>query len=248
MKSLLLGGSIAITLSVVSPASAGDLASPAVPLPPGPPPPVVGPWTGIYVGANIGGAWANGTVTDSLFGQTWSTDQSGFLGGGQVGFNYQISNVVFGAEWDFDWTSLSATGSGVSVPGVGVLQASANTDWVTTVAAKFGLAFDRMLFYGKAGGGWVGNNASINNLATGASITASTTNGGWLVGAGVEYALAPNWTTKVEYDYLGLRNWSWNTPGILLPADTFTVDRNIQMLKVGVNYKFNLGAPIAARY
>ena len=52
----------------------------------------------------------------------------------------------------------------------------------------------------------------------------------------------------MEYDYLGLRNWNWNTLGILLPADTFTVDRNIQMLKVGVNYKFNLGAPIAARY
>jgi outer membrane immunogenic protein len=128
------------------------------------------------------------------------------------------------------------------------INASPVIDWITTVAAKFGLAFDRMLFYGKAGGGWVNNNASINNLTTGASITASNTNGGWLVGAGLEYAFAPNWTTKLEYDYLGLRSWSWNTPGILLPADTFTVDRNIQMLKVGINYKFNLGAPVAARY
>ena len=103
-----------------------------------------------------------------------------------------------------------------------------------------------MLLYGKAGGGWVGNNASINNLTTGASITASNTNGGWLVGAGLEYAFAPNWTAKLEHVYLGLSSWSWNAPGILLPADTFTVDRDVKMLKVGINYKFGWGAPVAA--
>ena len=60
------------------------------------------------------------------------------------------------------------------------------------------------LFYGKAGGGWVGNDDfTINNLTTGTSITASNnTNSGWLVGAGIEWAFAPNWSVKIEYDYL----------------------------------------------
>src|SRR2546428_420348 len=70
-------------------------------------------WTGFYIGGNIGGAWANGNVTDSLFGLSASTSRSGFIGGGQLGFNYQFTNVVLGAEWDFDWTSLNATGNGV---------------------------------------------------------------------------------------------------------------------------------------
>jgi outer membrane immunogenic protein len=62
------------------------------------------------------------------------------------------------------------------------------------------------LFYGKVGGGWVGNNSfTITNVTTGASITTSNnnTNSGWLVGAGIEWAFAPNWSAKIEYNYLG---------------------------------------------
>ena len=76
-------------------------------------------WTGFYIGGNLGGAWARGTVSDSLFGLSASSDRSGFIGGGQLGVNYQFSNIVLGAEWDFDWTSLDATGNGRFVPGLG---------------------------------------------------------------------------------------------------------------------------------
>src|SRR4051812_4563424 len=69
-------------------------------------------WTGFYIGGNLGGAWARGSVNDSLFGLSASSDRSGFIGGGQLGVNYQFSNIVLGAEWDFDWTSLDATGNG----------------------------------------------------------------------------------------------------------------------------------------
>ena len=71
------------------------------------------------------------------------------------------------------------------------------------------------LFYGKAGGGWVGNDDfTINNLTTGTSITASNnnTNSGWLVGAGIEWAFAPNWSAKVEYNYLGLDDRTFIVP------------------------------------
>ena len=56
-------------------------------------------------------------MNDSLFGLSASSDRSGFIGGGQLGVNYQFSNIVLGAEWDFDWTSLDATGNGRFVPG-----------------------------------------------------------------------------------------------------------------------------------
>ena len=204
--------------------------------PPAPPPPPPFSWTGFYIGGELGGAWSNGHVTDSLFGLNVSTNRSGWLGGGVVGYNYQINNFVLGVEGDFDWTSLKATGTGVFVPGVGTLQASAKTDWISTVAGRVGFAADRALFYVKGGGGWVGNTASITNLNTGAAVSASNTNSGWLIGTGVEYAFAPNWSGKLEFDYLGLRSWSWNS--VVFPGDTFTASRNISMLKAGINYRF----------
>ena len=197
-------------------ANAADL---HVKAPPAPPPPPPFSWNGFYIGGDLGGVWANGNVTDNLFGLSASASRSGFIGGGEVGYNYQVNNVVFGIEGNFDWTSLSATGNGAVIPAVGALQASANTNWVTTVAGRLGIAADRALFYVKGGGGWVGNSASITNLTTGASISASNTNSGWLIGGGVEWAFASNWSAKIEYDYLGLRSWTLN--GALLPTDGF---------------------------
>jgi outer membrane immunogenic protein len=236
MKKLLLAGAVLTALSCGS-ALAADLRRPAYT----PPPPVYS-WTGFYIGGNLGGAWANGNVNDSLFGLSASTNRSGFIGGGQLGVNYQFSNIVLGAEWDFDWTSLDATGNGRFVPGVGTLQGSANTRWISTLAARFGVVLNNgVLLYGKAGGGWVDNNASITNLTTGASISASNRNSGWVVGAGVEWAIAGNWSAKLEYDYLKLDNLTFG-PGPFL-GNTFTTSRDIQMFKVGLNYRFGYGGP-----
>ena len=202
MKKLLLV-STALTVLFGGSALAADLRRPAY-TPPPPPPPVYS-WTGFYIGGNLGGAWARGSVNDSLFGLSASSDRSGFIGGGQLGVNYQFSNIVLGAEWDFDWTSLDATGNGRFVPGVGTLQGSANTRWISTLAARFGVVLNNgVLLYGKAGGGWVDNNATITNLNTGASISASNRNSGWVVGAGVEWAIAGNWSAKLEYDFVKL--------------------------------------------
>jgi outer membrane immunogenic protein len=195
-------------------------------------------WTGFYIGGNIGGAWAEGDLTNSLVGLSASTGRSGFVGGGQLGFNYQFGNVVLGAEWSLDGTSLRATATGNFVPGVGVIQGTAETRWVSTLAARFGFALDSVLLYGKAGGGWVGNTATLDNLTTGASFRASHTASGWLVGAGIEWAFAPSWSAKLEYDFLGLQSWTFSS----FPGNTITFNRDIQMLKVGLNYKLGWNA------
>jgi outer membrane immunogenic protein len=227
------------------------------------PPPFT--WTGFYIGGNIGGAWAQHGVTDSLYGLSFDTGTSNgvFIGGGQVGFNYQAGWFVGGIEGDFDWAANNNNNSvGVVLPvsaGGNTIAVTSHNRWISTLAARLGVAADHWLFYGKVGGGWVGNsNLTVTNVTTGLSLTCGTflTNcgnntGGWLVGAGAEYAFTNNWTVKFEYDYLGLGNRTFVVPATapFLAGDTFTSNnRNVQMVKVGVNYLFNWGAPVAARY
>jgi outer membrane immunogenic protein len=101
----------------------------------------------------------------------------------------------------------------------------------------------------KAGGGWVGSDDfTVTNLTTGSSITLSNndSNSGWLVGAGIEWAFLQNWSAKIEYNYLGLDDRTFTVPAgsPFLAGDTFTQrNRNVQMVKVGINYLFNLGGP-----
>jgi outer membrane immunogenic protein len=259
MNKTLIASVALIALSITA-ARAADL---AVKAPPPPPVPVFS-WTGFYVGANIGGAWANNRWTDTLFLTNFNNNGNNgvFIGGGQIGGNYQIGSFVIGGEWDFDWASNNNNnGTGIVIPAVGTFVVTNNNRWITTVAARFGYAIDHWLLYGKVGGGWVGNNnLTVTNVTTGLSLTCGTftnlTNcgnntGGWLVGAGAEYAFTNNWTVKFEYDYLGLGNRTFVIPATapFLAGDTFTSNnRNVQMVKVGVNYLFNWGAPVAARY
>jgi outer membrane immunogenic protein len=197
------------------------------------PPPVT--WRGFYLGGNIGGAWASSSLSDNQTTISFDRDTNGFIGGVQVGYNYQIGNLVLGVEWDFDWTSIDAAGT-ITVPGViGPLHATADIEWISTLAGRIGLALDRTLVFIKVGGGWVRNEASITQLTTGASVSASNTTGVWVVGGGFEYALAPNWTAKFEYDFVGLSDRT--LPGFV-GTRAFELERDVQQVKVGLNFKF----------
>jgi outer membrane immunogenic protein len=231
-------------------ANAADLKMP-VKAPPAPMPPPFS-WTGFYVGGNIGGAWLHHDWSDRFFGLDFGegSNSGAFIGGGQVGGNYQINNFVIGVEGTFDWAAdNNNNATGIVVPALGgnLIQVTANDKWISTLAARLGVAYDRALFYVKGGGGWVGaNSATVTNLTNGNSITGSTNNtlNGWLVGAGLELAFTNNWSVKVEYDYLGLGSRTFVVPvGAPLPAalvgDTFTTgNNNVQMIMVGINFLF----------
>jgi outer membrane immunogenic protein len=190
------------------------------------------------VGGNLGGAWPTATLTDNLTGKSFSADQSGFIGGTQIGYNHQIDNLVLGIEWDFDWSNIRATRDGFVGSGIGTIRSSADTPWITTLAGRVGLTLDRTLVYFKIGGGWVRNNAALTNLTSGATVSASNTNGGWLIGAGAEYAFPflPHWSAKLEYEFLGLAD---QTGLALIKSGTFDFNRDVQLLKFAISYKFN---------
>jgi len=104
------------------------------------------------------------------------------------------------------------------------------------------------MVYAKGGGAWIGsNNSTVTDLTSGASISGPTSNWGWTVGAGAEYAFYGGWSARNECDYIGLTNQTFTvptpTPFSVLPAgDQFTGSgRNIQMVTGGINYKFGGG-------
>ena len=138
---------------------------------------------------------------------TVSHKADGFLGGGQVGFNYQTGMFVFGVEGDVSWADIKG-GSNIG-PVIGApLGANFNTDvdWTATLTGRLGLAFDRWLVYGKGGVAWAHDKYNTNFYTFPGTVELSETRVGWTVGAGVEYAFAPQWTAKLEYNYMDFGN------------------------------------------
>ena len=188
-------------------------------------------WSGPYVGANFGGAFSNATA--NVAGTAWDPGATKFIGGFQLGYNWQFGHFLIGVEGDFDGAVFGRPDIPLATP-LGPVRASANQDWIGTLAARVGLTSDKWLYYGKVGGGWAEDRAALI-FPNGTSWSGSSTVGGWLAGAGIEYAFKPSWTVKLEYDYLGLGNWTAST----VPSVNW--NRDVQMIKMGVNYMFNDG-------
>ena len=177
------------------------------------------------MGATIGGAWTNGSLNipgNNLYGGITE-----FIGGIEAGYNFQAGHFLFGVEGDFDWAAFDHLA--LPAPTLG----SVSQHWISTVAGRFGIVNDRWLVYGKVGGGWVQSSATLNVPAPGWN--GSSTDGGLLIGGGVEYGFKARWTVKLEYDYLTQSNWTSAT----VPA--LPLNRDVQMIKAGINYKFVSG-------
>jgi len=88
-------------------------------------------WSGFYVGANIGGAWTSGSLNipgNNLYGGITE-----FIGGGQVGYNFQTGHFLYGVEGDFDWAAFDHLA--LPAPTLG----SVSQHWISTVAGRFGI-------------------------------------------------------------------------------------------------------------
>lgn len=195
---------------------------------PPPPAPIFSPapvatWTGFYVGANVGYGWANvGTAA-------FSDDLSGVIGGGQIGYNYQVSQWVLGVEGDFQGSAESRTDSG-SVLGT-TFTIDQQIRWFGTLRGRLGYAFNDVLIYATGGAAWQNYELSVSALGT--TVSDDTTKIGWTVGGGVEWMFAPQWSVKGEYLYMDTGDTDVTLFGV-----TFTGRAKNQIARIGVNYHF----------
>jgi outer membrane immunogenic protein len=169
-------------------------------------------WSGYYVGFSVGWGWGNSTNDDPFTGTGGGSPRlSGFLIGGVTGVNYQIGSLVVGGEGDF--TGSWAKGNIVDAAGSFL---RTDVTWTSTVAARLGWAFDRVLVYGK-GGGAFDHDTNTASLPDGTSDIGSTYRAGWTVGAGAEYAFTDHVIFRLAYDYLkfSTTNITYQSGGLL---------------------------------
>jgi outer membrane immunogenic protein len=197
MKKALLA-SIVVALQVAGYAMAADL--PVSPVYGVVSPAVYSWWTGCYVGGHAGAAWSNVSYTTvaSGFSEDFGFDPSSFIGGLQVGCQYQWNSWVFGLEGTFSATHLNQTHvdalNSASVRSIDI-------DKVGTIAPRVGYTWDRTMLYFK--GGWAGVrvNKHAANLATGVFVDFTETSSGWTIGAGLEHVPWKNIVVGLAFDY-----------------------------------------------
>lgn len=212
-------------------------------------PVVAANWTGWYLGGNVG----SGTGRDRTFlgpvggaGEQFSLNPDGINGGGQIGYNWQAANWVYGLEADIQASSQRDNKTTVALGG-------ANYDhklpWFGTVRGRLGYSVGSSLFYVTGGYAYGGVKTSISNPLTGVELASfNNTQGGWTAGAGLETPFkllglfGPNWTSKTEYLYVDLGRKT-NDLGAGIVTSTAVTEH---IFRTGLNYHFN--TPVVAKY
>ena len=244
MKKFLLGTVALVALGATVPALAADLgARQAYTKAPAYVQPAYN-WTGFYIGGHIGGAF-NG---NNGFAGVNNNDNNGrFLGGLQVGGDYQFApNWVLGIEGQFSWLGNNNNGVAFSAPGAGFVFTS-NQRGLGSVTGRVGYTWGPALLYVKGGYAY----SDYRDTLTFATVPQTfAINGshhdGYTVGAGLEYMFAPSWSAKVEYQYYNFGSTSFVTPAVLTGFGSTRNDEHT--VKAGLNYRFNWGGPVVAKY
>jgi outer membrane immunogenic protein len=231
--------------------------------------PVMAPvydWSGFYIGLNGGGAssrncWNGGVPVPTALG---CHDATGGLVGGQIGYRWQSTNWVFGLEAQGDWANLrgsntSAIGTFGAVPFLN----QTKIDSIGLFTGQVGYAWNNVLWYVKGGAALTDDKYSgVSNTnvvapgggfgvaAGGPFAQASETRWGGVVGTGIEFGFAPNWSVAVEYDHLFMGSRSLNFVAVPTLGGGFvfndTIKQDVDMATVRVNYRF--GGPVIAKY
>jgi outer membrane immunogenic protein len=243
MKRLLLASVGLVALGIAVPASAADL---GVRRGPAAAPVAVAPiynWTGFYIGAHVGYGWADKEWTFIGSGLSTSHQPDGFLGGGQIGFNWQTGALVLGVEGQLSWADLD----GSSLCPNPAFVCSTQIDLLGTAAIRLGFAAANWLFYVKGGLAWI--DEDFRAVAGPVIFEGDRSEAGWMVGVGVEYGFTPNWSAKIEYNYMDFNSDRIRFVGPAGVTDDFDVDQQVHVVKFGINYRFApVAGPVVARY
>jgi outer membrane immunogenic protein len=239
-----------------------------------PPPPLVAApavvynWSGFYIGGNIGGKWADQDGTLFLdqvvgftplglvgFGNGGNDSNGAFVGGGQVGYNWQTGAWVFGIEGDFQGTNLKRefVCCGPLAPQIFFVPGdiiSVKNNWQASIRGRLGYAWDRFLVYATGGGAFANIKATValQNFFGPAALVASESDTltGWTVGAGFEWGLWSNWTIGLEYRFSSFDSSDFNHGNLFLTPITFAPLRSNFSLETNevtarLNYRFGWG-------
>lgn len=207
-------------------------------------------WQGLYIGGHVGWAWtdidagSNILILGSGTMQLGTLSNTNIFGGGQIGYNFQSGNFVYGIEIDLGGMDAGASGSFVD-PGNRnrVLYVKGKSGFYGDITGRAGFALGNALIYAKGGFAFFTGGVKVSDPLDGFSQNSGTFTG-WTVGAGVEYALNPNWTLKAEYLYFDFDNSNFSC---CLSSTSGRVDTNLtsNTFKIGFNYLVhNIRSPL----
>jgi len=218
-------------------------------------PPVPFSWSGCYIGGNIGakkGSFDGEAVPDPILFPgapvllfSGGDSETGFIGGGQAGCQWQTGALVFGFEGDFDATDLERTfvvpaglAVGPFIPGDAF---SLSNDWQASFRGRVGWAFDRFMIYATGGIAWANFEATAALVGL-PIVSADKTLTGWTVGGGGEWAFTPNWSIGLEYRFTQFDREGFGMGAFLGATPPFIVNSELETHEITarVNYRFNL--------
>jgi outer membrane immunogenic protein len=218
-------------------------------------------WGGLYLGAHAGYGWGgwdgsmiytDATPYDGFDGDGKEIKSQGAIAGGQIGFNVQSGNVVWGLEGDAAWSDIKGARTLLPYPsssGSPAWEFDTNIEWLATARARLGLAAGNALIYATGGAAFAEVNSSLDVVGEGYSAWGhkNEIKTGWTVGGGVEWMFAQNWTLKAEYLYINLGKVGGILPGEQTTScetpcahttDGFRGDLDIHTVRIGINYLF----------
>ena len=216
-------------------------------------------WSGLYFGLHAGGQFGHSENRDLNgwnFGigvRDWGYSESGFNGGGQIGYNFQWHWIVLGPEFDIGYLNLDGRGQEIDIPGTADSHGESDSDFYTTLRGRLGVAFDWhgcWLVYGT--GGAIGVNYATHFQDTGAAqpptpstIDARKTdfNWGYTVGGGIERQLGRHWSIKGEYLYFSLDEQEFSATGRTFAGASvgqfrFNGETTGHIVRAGLNFRF----------
>jgi outer membrane immunogenic protein len=213
-----------------------------------PAPPPECNWSGFYIGLNVGGQFGHSEDKDlddyNNADQPWGYSESGWVAGGQIGYNFQWKWLVLGIEGDGGYMNLDGRGVQPDTPG-GDTSGITNSDFYTTLRGRIGIAFNTWLFY--ATGGGIGVNYDQRVLddcaisPCGADLLdahKTEFDWGYTAGGGIEKMLGCHWSVRAEYLYFAIDRQEFSGVDSAGTTFRFNGDTAGHIVRGGLNYKF----------
>lgn len=233
---LLCTSAIALASLLLTPAFAADFGTAATPATYSS---ATQNWTGFYAG--IFGGVAAGDFDYSLVPTggpsvlDLNVNGGGGLAGVAVGFDYQIDQFVIGAVADIAITNHAAE-IGFGIPGLGAGELNSTLQYLGTVRARGGVAFDNLLAYAHGGLAFGGTRQelTVGGAAVPGFDPENPNRLGYTIGAGVEYKVSETISLQTEYAYTSFGD----EDVYLIPGGSVTESLAFHSVKAGVNFRF----------